>query len=102
MGGYILADAGYDVWMGNYRGNTYGRMHCTLDPDHQRSGFWDFTWDQMAKYDIPAMIEKVLEVTGQDELQYAGHSMEPPPSWPCTNTDLTSDRRSGLPTSFLT
>jgi len=73
--GYILADAGYDVWMGNYRGNTYGRMHCTLDPDHQRSGFWDFTWDQMAKYDIPAMIEKVLEVTGQDELQYAGHSM---------------------------
>ena len=21
--------------------------------------FWDFTWDEMAKYDIPAMVEKV-------------------------------------------
>jgi len=73
--GYILADAGYDVWMGNYRGNTYSRSHCSLDPDNQRGDFWKFTWDEMAKYDIPAMIEKVLKVTGQDELQYAGHSM---------------------------
>ena len=38
-------------------------------------GFWDFTWDEMAHYDIPAMIEKVLELTGETELFYAGHSM---------------------------
>jgi predicted alpha/beta hydrolase len=37
--------------------------------------FWDFTWDEMAKYDIPAQITKVLEVTGQADLQYVGHSM---------------------------
>merc|ERR1711872_1016863 len=73
--GYILADAGYDVWLGNYRGNTYSRNHTFLNPDDQSGGFWDFTWDEMAHYDIPAMIEKVLEVTGQSELFYAGHSM---------------------------
>ena len=38
-------------------------------------GFWDFTWDEMAKYDLPAMIEFVLEFTGQEDLFYAGHSM---------------------------
>jgi len=73
--GYILADAGYDVWLGNYRGNTYSRNHTFLNPDHQSGGFWDFTWDEMAHYDIPSMIEKVLEVTGESELFYAGHSM---------------------------
>jgi len=72
--GYMLADAGYDVWMGNYRGNSYSRNHTFFDPD-KSDGFWDFTWDEMAKYDIPAQIEKVLEVTGKDDLQYIGHSM---------------------------
>ena len=73
--GYILADAGYDVWMGNFRGNTYSRNHTFLDPEHTKSGFWDFTWDEMARYDLPAMIEFVLEFTEEEELFYAGHSM---------------------------
>merc|ERR1712241_282188 len=73
--GYMLADAGYDVWMGNYRGNSYSRNHTYFDPNEQEGGFWNFAWDEMAKYDIPSQIEKVLELSGATELQYIGHSM---------------------------
>ena len=38
--GYLLAEAGYDVWLGNYRGNTYSRAHCSLDPASLK--FWRF------------------------------------------------------------
>lgn len=70
---YILADQGYDVWIGNARGNKYSRAHTYLDPD---SGvdFWDFTWHQIGIYDIPAMIDYVLEQTGQKDMFYIGHS----------------------------
>ena len=34
-----------------------------------------FSWDQMGQYDIPAMMTKVLEVTGQEKIFYIGHSM---------------------------
>uniref|UniRef100_A0A914WZT1 Lipase n=1 Tax=Plectus sambesii TaxID=2011161 RepID=A0A914WZT1_9BILA len=69
---FIFADAGYDVWLGNMRGNTYGMGHTTLDPKgHQ---FWQFSWDEMAKYDLEAMIDTVLKLTGQPSLYYIGHS----------------------------
>jgi len=71
--GFILADAGYDVWMGNFRGNAYSREHTVLDPAREK--FWRFSFDQMGQHDLPSMLNYVLELTGQEKLTYIGHSM---------------------------
>jgi lysosomal acid lipase/cholesteryl ester hydrolase len=38
--GYLLVDAGYDVWLGNFRGSRYGLNHTRLDDDDPR--FWRY------------------------------------------------------------
>ena len=38
--GYVLADKGFDVWLGNSRGNAYALKHERLSTDSDK--FWDF------------------------------------------------------------
>uniref|UniRef100_A0A914UT30 Lipase n=1 Tax=Plectus sambesii TaxID=2011161 RepID=A0A914UT30_9BILA len=71
--GFMFADAGFDCWFGNFRGNVYSKRHVQLDPNSH--DFWKFSWDQMASKDLPAMIQKVLDITGQDQIYYVGDSM---------------------------
>ncbi|KAH8419348.1 hypothetical protein KR222_006079, partial [Zaprionus bogoriensis] len=71
--GYFLYDAGYDVWMGNVRGNRYSRGHAKLNPDTDRA-YWSFSWHEIGMYDLPAMIDAVLAKTGFQKLSYFGHS----------------------------
>ncbi|XP_075750748.1 lipase lipl-1-like [Rhipicephalus microplus] len=69
---FVLADKGYDVWLGNTRGNTFGRRHRTLNVRSRQ--FWNFTFHEHALYDLPAQIDYVLRNTGQRRLLYIGFS----------------------------
>ncbi|XP_028027186.1 lipase 1-like [Bombyx mandarina] len=70
--GYLLAAEGFDVWMGNARGNKHSRKHRTLSPD--TAEFWNFSYHEIGIYDLPAMIDYTLAVTKQEKLIYVGHS----------------------------
>ncbi|KAJ3641073.1 hypothetical protein Zmor_027595 [Zophobas morio] len=71
--GYLLADEGYDVWLADVRGCHSSRNHTTLNPDTDPK-FWDFSWNEMATIDVPAMIDYVLQTTNQPNLYYVGYS----------------------------
>mmetsp|Transcript_1393 Transcript_1393/g.1382 ORF Transcript_1393/g.1382 Transcript_1393/m.1382 type:complete len:390 (-) Transcript_1393:13-1182(-) len=71
--GFILVNLGYDIWFGNTRGNHHSRNHTTLNPNTDPL-FWNYTWNEMAQYDIPTEINFVLNFTGYQKLVYIGHS----------------------------
>jgi len=71
--GLILANAGYDVWIGNIRGNRYSLGHTIYNSSDFRSPYWDFSWQEMSIYDLPAAFIYINNITGQ-QINYIGHS----------------------------
>jgi pimeloyl-ACP methyl ester carboxylesterase len=69
---YILADSGYDVWLGNNRGNGYSMSNVNYGPNTQ--AFWDFSWDELALIDFPTLINYVSTTTQSPKISYIGHS----------------------------
>ena len=70
--GFILANKGYDVWLGNTRGNRHSRNNTHLTPKDPE--FWNYSWQNMSEFDIPTEINYVLNYTGYPKLAYIGHS----------------------------
>ncbi|XP_013143371.1 PREDICTED: lipase 3-like [Papilio polytes] len=71
---YVLADAGYDVWMANVRGNVYSAEHTSLK--RNTKSYWNFSWHDIALYDVPAVIDYIMKLKGEDtQITYIGHSM---------------------------
>lgn len=69
---FILIDNGYDVWLGNNRGNKYSRKHLILSSTDER--FWNYSLDEFAMFDIPNTIDYILKITQMKSLGYIGFS----------------------------
>ncbi|KAF2743262.1 alpha/beta-hydrolase [Sporormia fimetaria CBS 119925] len=69
---FALVDQGYDVWLGNNRGNKYSKKCLHTAPTS--AAFWNFSMDQFAFHDIPDSIEYILATTHQPSLSYIGFS----------------------------
>ena len=59
---FVVARAGYDVWLGNNRGNRWSEGHVTLDKSQE--AYWNFSWEEMGTKDTPKVIDFILKKTG--------------------------------------
>ncbi|XP_030460450.1 triacylglycerol lipase 2-like [Syzygium oleosum] len=69
---FILADAGFDVWLSNSRGTTSSLQHTSLSPSDP--AYWEWSWDELVAHDMPAVLQHVRRLTGQN-MHYVGHSL---------------------------
>lgn len=69
---FLLVEQGYDVWLGNNRGNKYSKKCLHYGPTENK--FWNFSIDQFAFHDIPDSINYILDTTYQPSLSYIGFS----------------------------
>lgn len=69
---FALVNQGYDVWLGNNRGNKYSKKSTKHSPTSP--AFWNFSIDEFAFHDIPNTIDYILDTTFQPTLSYIGFS----------------------------
>lgn len=70
--GFLFAESGYDVWLGNARGSQHSMRHRSFSNNSR--DFWNFSWHEIGYFDLAAMIDHVLNETKNTTLFYAAHS----------------------------
>jgi lysosomal acid lipase/cholesteryl ester hydrolase len=69
---FVLCELGFDVWLGNNRGNKYSKKSIHHDPNTAK--FWNYSIDDFAWHDIPDSIQYILDLTKEQSLSYIGFS----------------------------
>ena len=70
-----LAKQGYDVWLANGRGTQFSQEHEYLDVIADEATYWDFSFPELAQYDLTAMLTTISEETGDKKINYVGYSL---------------------------
>ena len=68
-----LCDEGYRVYLPNSRGTQFSRSHLDFDSS-LNSDYWNFSFDQIAEFDLPAIINYIKERDQVEQVYYIGHS----------------------------
>jgi len=68
---FLVASAGYRVYLTNIRGNEYSNV---VSPNSGDSDYYDFSYDDMIRYDVPAILSFVQEHSGSSAVHWIGHS----------------------------
>ena len=63
-----------------YLHNFLHSLHVSLSSTPLLSSqmYWDWSWDELAAYDLPAMVHFILQATGRPSLLFIGHSQARP------------------------
>jgi lysosomal acid lipase/cholesteryl ester hydrolase len=69
---FVLVDLGFDVWLGNNRGNKYSKKSIKHDPNSKE--FWNYSIDDFALHDVPDSISYILDLTKAENVSYVGFS----------------------------
>jgi len=68
-----LCDEGYRVYLPYVRGTQFSRSHLDYKSS-LFSDYWNFSFDHMAEYDLPAVINYVKKRDQVEQVYYIGHS----------------------------
>ena len=69
----LLCDEGYKVYLPHMRGSQFSKSHLDYNTNLE-SKYWDFSFDEMAQYDLPSIINLIKKRDNVDKVDYMGHS----------------------------
>ena len=74
---FLLVDNGFDVWLTNTRGNAVSFEHENpkeFDSSKIDSKYWNFSFHEMALYDLTSNVNYIKQKTGFEKVDYICHS----------------------------